>query len=174
MVDGALLPDLTLANTLSPRISACSITHVIEAPTRGNRTLLLVAVNGNENGEPGSSPAWRTIGNVGQKGPQSWSRLATSPSTANETARTHRRALHILRCAAVCTGDSCVDGAVRCCWGFGLVRRLRFFFTDSASASLSASFCGSAPRYSSTENIRVVPVVIAELKLGHVERQIFL
>jgi hypothetical protein len=45
--------------------------------------------------------------------------------------------------------------------------------TDSASASLSASFCGSAPRYGTAKDVRIVPVVVAELKFGHVERQIF-
>ncbi len=44
-------------------------------------------------------------------------------------------------------------------------------FTDLASASCGA-YGGSAPRYSGAEDVGVVPVVIAELKLGHVERQI--
>lgn len=34
------------------------------------------------------------------------------------------------------------------------------------------SFCGSAPRYIDSEDVRIVPVVVAELELGDVEWEI--
>ncbi len=44
-------------------------------------------------------------------------------------------------------------------------------FTDSAPASYGPS-CGLAPCYRRTENVGIVPVVITELKLRHVQRQV--
>ena len=44
--------------------------------------------------------------------------------------------------------------------------------SECASAFPCGSFCASASSYRCTENIRVVPIVIAELKLGNIERQI--
>jgi hypothetical protein len=44
--------------------------------------------------------------------------------------------------------------------------------TETASASFG-SFCVSATRYRGAENVRVVPVVIAELKFGNIQRKVF-
>ena len=51
--------------------------------------------------------------------------------------------------------------------------RQTFLFSDTASASLG-SFCGSAPRYGTAEDVGVVPVVIPELKFRDVKREILL
>jgi hypothetical protein len=44
--------------------------------------------------------------------------------------------------------------------------------TETASASFGC-YCVSATRYRRAENVRVVPIVVAELKFGDVQRQIF-
>ena len=49
---------------------------------------------------------------------------------------------------------------------------LPFNFAECASALLCGSFCASAPCYRLSENVGVVAVVVAELKLRNVQRQI--
>src|SRR3954452_22827548 len=47
------------------------------------------------------------------------------------------------------------------------------FNSEWASAVRCGSFCPSAPCYSRAENIRVMPIVVPELKLRNVERHVF-
>ncbi len=72
------------------------------------------------------------------------------------------------------TPTTCTNGQVYgrgCCFIFSLGVAFKLI-TENASASCG-SYGVSAARYSRTEDVRVLPIVVSELKLRDVERQIF-
>jgi hypothetical protein len=161
-------------------------THLIFNPVILNR-LLFATVKGMSNGEAAEGGPGENSGAVGQGRPQNWSIAARNPDHSTTVPNIHAIANHHRRCTGIGCGGwggrgDCVsiDGGVVSELDFGVGGWVcggrgdgldfllgRRFFTENASV-----FCGffgvSATTYGRAEDIRVVPIVIAELKFRYI------